>query len=140
MLSLLKIANIALIDELEAEFGPGLNLLTGETGSGKSIIIDSLGALTGERVSSELIKQGAETARIEGIFSVEEGSGLDEALDEIGVAVDDGELIVRRELSLAGRNRIFVNDQTITAGALKTIGPFLVDIHGQGEQATLFEP
>jgi len=104
MLSLLKIANIALIDELEAEFGPGLNLLTGETGSGKSIIIDSLGALTGERVSSELIKQGAETARIEGIFSVEEGSGLDEALDEIGLRLieDDSRAFELRQSLLRG--------------------------------------
>jgi DNA repair protein RecN (Recombination protein N) len=143
MLSLLKISNIALIDELEADFGPGLNLLTGETGSGKSIIIDSLGALTGERVSSELIKQGAETARIEGLFVLEATEELRNIFDEIGIELDEGgepELIVRREISLTGRNRIFINNQLVTAAALKRIGPFLVDIHGQGEQAALFEP
>ena len=70
MLTLLKIKNIALIDSLEVEFGAGLNLLTGETGSGKSIIVDSLGALTGERVSSDLIKEGEQTATIEGLFTL----------------------------------------------------------------------
>jgi DNA repair protein RecN (Recombination protein N) len=142
MLSLLKIENVALIDSLEAEFGPGLNLLTGETGSGKSIIVDSLAALTGERVSSDLIKEGTERARIEGLFTVGASPELAAVLDESGIDVETaegGELIVRREISLAGRNRIFINNQLVTAGVLKRIGPYLVDIHGQGEQAALFD-
>src|SRR5438874_7808991 len=107
MLNLLKIKNIALIDELEIEFGAGLNLLTGETGSGKSIIVDSLGALTGERVFTDLIKQGETSARIEGLFSLPAGAdrGL---LDENGIEVDAGGRIVRRELSLGGKKRVFV--------------------------------
>lgn len=143
MLSLLKISNIALIDSLEAEFSPGLNLLTGETGSGKSIIVDSLGALTGERVSGDLIKEGEDSARIEGLFSVTGNAGLYEIFDESGIEYDAGtetELIVRREISLTGKNRIFVNNQLVTAAFLKKLGPFLVDIHGQGEQASLFDP
>ncbi|MDM7921532.1 MAG: DNA repair protein RecN [Pyrinomonadaceae bacterium] len=143
MLSLLKIKNIALIDSLEVEFGPGLNLLTGETGSGKSIIVDSLGALTGERVSGDLIKEGEDSARIEGLFSVGKARELREIFEESGVEIDDSpdaEVIVRRELSLAGKNRIFVNNQMVTAAFLKKVGPFLVDIHGQGEQASLFDP
>ncbi len=141
MLSLLKIKNIALIDELELEFAKGLNLLTGETGSGKSIIVDSLGALTGERISSELIKEGENSAQIEGLFLVKPTPELHEVFYESGIELEDSEeidLIVRRELSASGRNRIFVNNQLVTQNLLKRIGVFLVDIHGQGEQATLF--
>jgi DNA repair protein RecN (Recombination protein N) len=140
MLSLLKIRNIALIDSLEVEFGPGLNLLTGETGSGKSIIVDSLGAVTGERVSADLIKEGEQSATIEGLFSTCGAVTLRGVLDESGIEFDGEELIVRRELSASGKNRVFVNNQLVTQGLLKRIGAFLVDIHGQGEQATLFEP
>lgn len=143
MLSFLRIQNVALIRSLEAEFGPGLNLLTGETGSGKSIIVDSLGALTGERVSSDLIKEGEETATIEGLFTLSASSELNAILDESGIEVENNdaiELIVRREISLAGKNRIFINNQLVTASLLKRIGPFLVDIHGQSEQTALFDP
>lgn len=143
MLSLLKIKNIALIDELEVEFGPGLNLLTGETGSGKSIIVDSLGALTGERVSSDLIKDGAPSAVIEGVFETDAASEIVTALRDSGIEIEANgtiELLIRRELSAAGKNRIFLNDQLVTAALLKKISPFLVDIHGQGDQASLFDP
>ena len=143
MLSFLRIQNIALIRSLEVEFGPGLNLLTGETGSGKSIIVDSLGALTGERVSSDLIKEGEETATIEGLFTVAPSLELTTIFDESGIEfenIDSVELIVRREIFLAGKNRIFINNQLVTASLLKRIGPFLVDIHGQGEQTALFDP
>lgn len=140
MLSLLKIRNIALIDELGIEFAAGLNLLTGETGSGKSIIVDSLGALTGDRVSSDIVKEGESTARIEGIFQVRPTPELIAIFEESAVELEgDGEVevIVRRELSLTGKNRIIVNDQIVTQAFLKRIGPFLVDIHGQGDQASL---
>ncbi len=141
MLSLLKIKNIALIEELEIEFAAGLNLLTGETGSGKSIIVDSLGALTGERVSSDLIKEGTNRAQIEGLFTVRADGTLHETFYESGIELDDADeidLIVRRELALSGKNRIFINNQLVTQAFLRKIGAFLVDIHGQGEQATLF--
>jgi DNA repair protein RecN (Recombination protein N) len=142
MLTLFKLTNIALIDDLEIEFGPGLNLLTGETGSGKSIIVDSLAALTGERVSSDLIKQDESTARIEGLFSKASTGELRKVLDESGIDTDstrDIELIIRRELSRSGKNRIFINNQLVTASVLKRVGSMLVDIHGQGEQAALFD-
>ncbi len=137
MLSFLKIKNIALIDELNLEFSTGLNLLTGETGSGKSIIVDSLSALTGERISSDLIKSGETEARIEGLFSIKPNKEFSEICEESGVEIDD-EIIVRRELSATGKNRIFVNNQLVTQNFLRKIGTYLVDIHGQGEQATLF--
>lgn len=142
MLSLLKIKNIALIDELTIEFGGGLNLLTGETGSGKSIIVDSLGALTGERVSNDLIKQGEDSAQIVGLFTVDADGALRQLLEDSGIETESGrtvELIVRRELSLSGKNRVFVNDQLVTQGFLRQLGPRLADIHGQGEQAALYD-
>src|SRR5690349_3176221 len=108
MISLLKIRNVALIDSLEVEFGPGLNLLTGETGSGKSIIVDSLGALTGERVGTDLIKEGEDQAQIEGIFEAERKKKLVSVLAESGIdfsASGPVEIVVRREISAAGRNR-----------------------------------
>ena len=120
-----------------------MNLLTGETGSGKSIIVDSLGALTGDRVYSDLIKEGEENAQIEGLFVIDMQNGFREIFDESGIELEnlkEIELIVRRELSLSGRNRIFVNNQLVTQNFLKKIGTFLVDIHGQGEQTTLFSP
>lgn len=160
MLTLLKIRNIALIDELSVEFGDGLNLLTGETGSGKSIIVDSLSALTGDRVSNDLIKQGEESARIEGLFSVVANSELIKLLDVSGIETDallqkparskgtptehepqelTIDLIIRRELSLSGKNRVFVNNQLVTQGFLRLLGPMLADIHGQGDQASLYD-
>lgn len=142
MLSLLKIKHIALIGEVEIEFGAGLNLLTGETGSGKSIIVDSLGALTGDRVSADLIKEGEDAAQIEGLFIVENSKDLARQFEDAGVSVDPGdeaEIIVRRDLSPSGRNRIFVNSQLVTQSFLKSIGSRLVDIHGQGEQASLYD-
>lgn len=143
MLTLLQINNIALIDELRLEFSSGLNLLTGETGSGKSIIVDSLGALTGERLSADIVKEGCSTARIEGLFSVSPNSELYKLLEEAGLDIEDddsSEIIVRRELSTVGKNRIFINNQLVTQSLLKKVGVFLVDIHGQGEQQTLFDP
>lgn len=140
MLSLLQIRNIALIDELAVEFGPGLNMLTGETGSGKSIIVDSLGALTGDRVTADIIKQGSDAASIEGAFNVGDDAALFQLLEESGVETESGdEIIIRRELSAAGRNRIFLNGQLITQALLRRVGTFLVDIHGQGEQADIYD-
>lgn len=142
MLSLLKIKNVALIDSLTVEFGGGLNLLTGETGSGKSIIVDSLAALIGERVSSDLIKEGETTALIEGLFTVAPNDALTATFEESGIEIgsnDAAEIIIRREISLAGKNRIFINDQMATQALLKRIGQHLVDIHGQGEQAALYD-
>jgi DNA repair protein RecN (Recombination protein N) len=142
MLSLLKIKRVALIDEIEVEFGRGLNLLTGETGSGKSIIVDSLGALTGDRISSDLIKEGDSSAQIEGLFLLERSSELERSFDKAGIEIESGEeieIIVRRDLSLAGRNRVFINNQLVTQSFLKQIGSHLVDIHGQGEQAALYD-
>jgi DNA repair protein RecN (Recombination protein N) len=156
MLTLLNISNIALIDKLRVEFARGLNLLTGETGSGKSIIVDALGILIGGRFASDLLKSGAERAFIEGLFSVARNPELEAMLATAGIQSgdlqttdgaldqpsDEGsephEIIIRRELSTSGRNKIFINNQLATQSLLRDLRPFLVDIHGQGDQQTLF--
>lgn len=139
MLQLLSISNIALIDDLRVEFDGALNLLTGETGSGKSIIVDALGVLIGGRFTSELLKSGAERGSIEGLFSLTPNPQLETLLENSGLQNGD-ELIVRRELSATGRNKIFINNQLATQTLLRDLRPFLVDIHGQGDQQTLFDP
>jgi DNA repair protein RecN (Recombination protein N) len=142
MLTLLNISNIALIDELRVELERGLNLLTGETGSGKSIIVDALGVLIGGRFASEMIKSNERSAFIEGLFSIGSNPELDRILQGAGIETqnaNDGELLIRREIS-SGRNRIFINNQLATLSLLREIRPLLVDIHGQGEQQTLFNP
>lgn len=155
MLTLLSISNIALINELRVDFDPGLNLLTGETGSGKSIIVDALGVLIGGRFTSDLLKSGAEKAFIEGLFSVAPSPELATVLAAAGIGISgndsDGavkpapksgsgsfEMIIRRELSASGKNKIFINNQLATQSVLREVRPFLVDIHGQGDQQTLF--
>jgi DNA repair protein RecN (Recombination protein N) len=142
MLTLLNISNIALIDELKVEFEPGLNLLTGETGSGKSIIVDALGVLIGGRFTSDLLKAGRDRGFIEGLFSVAPNKDLRQLLVDAGIESDgsaDTEIIIRRELAINGRNKIFINHQLATQTLLRQLQPFLVDIHGQGDQQTLFD-
>ncbi len=143
MLALLNISNFALIKELRVEFDRGLNLLTGETGSGKSIIVDALGILVGGRFSSEMIKAGETHASVEGLFSVGSHPQLQQALAGAGleVASDGGvELVIRREFTPTGRGKIFINNRLATLALLRELRPFLVDIHGQGDQQTLFDP
>jgi len=142
VLTLLNISNIALIDELRVEFEPGLNLLTGETGSGKSIIVDALGVLIGGRFVTELLKTGTELGFIEGLFTVTQNSELRKILESAGIELDENstsEIIIRRELSTAGRNKIFINNHLATQTLLRELRPYLVDIHGQGDQQTLFD-
>ena len=139
MLQFLNISNIALIDDMQVEFDTGLNLLTGETGSGKSIIVDALGVLIGGRFTSELLKSGTERGSIEGLFSVASNPELEALLENAGLATTS-ELIIRREISATGRNKIFINNQLATHSLLRDLRPYLVDIHGQGDQQTLFNP
>jgi DNA repair protein RecN (Recombination protein N) len=143
MLALLNISNFALISELKVEFDRGLNLLTGETGSGKSIIVDALGVLIGDRFSPELIRAGERQASVEGLFTLGAHTQVEALLEEAGVgarAGGDVELVVRRELSTEGRGRVFVNNRLATLSLLRALRPLLVDIHGQGTQQTLFDP
>jgi DNA repair protein RecN (Recombination protein N) len=140
MLNLLNISNIALIGEMRVGFERGLNLLTGETGSGKSILVDALGVLIGGRFSSEMLKTGESQGFIEGLFTLQPVPELTRLLESAGIEMDRDELIIRRELSMSGRNKIFINNRLATQSCLRDLRPFLVDIHGQGDQQTLFNP
>ncbi|MEP7270894.1 MAG: DNA repair protein RecN [Acidobacteriota bacterium] len=137
MLKLLIINNLALVDHLQIEFGAGLNVLTGETGSGKSIIIDAVELLLGGRASQEAIRSGADRASVEGVFSATGNSPLLELLDEAGIDLNDGEIIIRREIGTTGRGRIFVNGHPSPAALLRSVQPHLLDLHGQGDQQSL---
>lgn len=139
MLRLLRIRNLALIKELEIEFGPGLNLLTGETGSGKSILVDALGLLLGERSSQEMIRSDCDTAVLEGVFEIDRCPQVVAALAESGFEPEDGCLLIRREISLSGRNRVLVNNHLATVSLLKSLGDKLADIHGQQDQRSLLD-
>lgn len=140
MLRYLNITNLALIEQVQIEFKPGLNLLSGETGSGKSIIIDALGLLQGERGSADLIRGGAARAVIEGMFDVEGNDPLLEILREAGMEGLDEGLVIRRELGTgSGRGRIFVNHQLSNQALLRQIQPHIIDLHGQGDQQSLLQ-
>jgi DNA repair protein RecN (Recombination protein N) len=139
MLRLLRIRNLALIRELEIEFGRGLNLLTGETGSGKSILVDALGLLLGARSSQDMIRSECDTAVLEGIFEIDSCKSISDLLGESGFDSEDHALLIRREISLSGRNRVFINNNLATLSLLKLIGEKLADIHGQQEQKSLLD-
>src|ERR1044071_3127830 len=139
MLQFLNISNIALIEDMQVEFESGLNLLTGETGSGKSIIVDALGVLIGGRFTSELLKSGTERGSIEGLFSVASHPDLEVLLENAGLAPTN-ELIIRPELSGRDRNKTFINNHVAAQSLLRDLRPCLVDIHGRGGQQTLFNP
>jgi len=137
MLRLLEISQLALIDRLRVEFQAGLSLLTGETGSGKSIIVDALGLLLGEKGYSEMIRTGSDRSSITGVFELEEAERLAEIFERAGLELSGDELIIRRELVQSGKSRAFVDNQIVPVSFLREIAPYLVDIHGQNEQQTL---
>ncbi|MFZ4627357.1 MAG: DNA repair protein RecN [Blastocatellia bacterium] len=140
MLRYLNIINLALIEQVQIEFKPGLNLLSGETGSGKSIIIDALGLLQGERGTADLIRGGASRAVIEGMFDVEGNEPLLSILRQTGMEGLDEGLVIRRELGTgSGRGRIFVNHQLANQALLRQIQPHIIDLHGQGDQQSLLQ-
>jgi DNA repair protein RecN (Recombination protein N) len=139
MLRLIRIRNLALIRELEIEFGRGLNMLTGETGSGKSILIDALGLLLGARSSSEMIRTDCESAAIEGMFEIDSCASANRILNESGFESEDGSLLIRREIFTSGRSRVFINDHLSSVSMLRNLGEALADIHGQQEQRTLLD-
>src|ERR1700722_13538361 len=138
----MRLENYAGIDNLGVEFGPGLNLLTGETGAGKSILVDALALLLGDKASSDVIRDGTERAMVSALFEAEgaaekplaailEANGLDES--------DDGSFILRREISASGKGRVFVNNQPATVAVLKMLAPHLALIHAQSESILNFD-
>ena len=140
MLIGLKIENIAVIENAELEFDEGLNVMTGETGAGKSIVIDSINAVLGERTSRELIRSGAENAKVFATFA-DIGDETEKLLDEMGIEkMPDKTLVLSRSLNSSGRNVCRINGCPSTVTALKEIGAGLINIHGQHDSQALLSP
>jgi DNA repair protein RecN (Recombination protein N) len=137
MLLELKIKNFIIIEDLGLEFGPGLNIFSGETGAGKSILIDAISGILGEKMTTSQIRGGYEKATLEGIFDIADQPRVREILEESGVDVDEPTLILRRELYSSGRGRCFANASQIPVSKLKAIGEYLIDIHGQNEHQSI---
>ena len=139
MLTRLYIKDFALIEEAVIEFGPGLNVITGETGAGKSILIGALNSILGGPGRAELVRKGASSCAVEGFFELDDPSQVGR-LAELGVLLEDGQLILRREIRAPGRSCAFVNGQGQPIKQLKQIGAILVDLHGQHEHQSLLDP
>ena len=137
MIKLLSITNLAVISHLQVEFGMGLNILSGETGAGKSIILAALGLLLGERASQDMLRTGESRAIVEGVFEIEGNAPLLQLLTESGIESEGADLIIKREIIANGRGKVFVNHQAATLNLLKAIQPHIIDVHGQGEQQSL---
>ncbi|HAT55105.1 MAG TPA: DNA repair protein RecN [Lactobacillus sp.] len=140
MLQELSIKNFAIIEELNIAFDDGMSVLTGETGAGKSIIIDAVGLLAGGRASSEFIRKGAAKASIQGLFTLPSGSVTFTVLDDLGIDHADQQVIIDRELNKNGHNTSRVNGSLVNTTTLKRIGETMVDIHGQNEHQELMQP
>jgi DNA repair protein RecN (Recombination protein N) len=137
----LRIRNLAVVESLTVPFAAGLNVLTGETGAGKSILIEALTLLLGERVQpGEAIREGADSAIVEGVFSLPKKSPVPALLQEHGFPMEDGQLIVRRELVRGGRGRVFLNDGNATLALVERLADALVEVHGQHEFQSLLKP
>jgi DNA repair protein RecN (Recombination protein N) len=140
MLTELRIRNFAIIESLSLPLARGFNVLSGETGAGKSIIVGALGLLLGERASVDLIRTGADRATVEGVFDVADRPEIATVLDERGIDLEESLVVLKREIVAAGRARAWVNGTTVSAGILAEVGRLLVNLHGQHEAQTLLDP
>ncbi|WP_294157134.1 DNA repair protein RecN [uncultured Selenomonas sp.] len=139
MLKSLTVWNFALLEHVEITFGAGLNILTGETGAGKSILIDALGAVLGRRVTADAIRTGCDWLRVEAVFDVSGQDALLAYLAEQAIDCEDATLIITRQVARAGRNNVLVNGCHVTLAVLKALGTYLVDVHGQNENLALLK-
>ncbi len=139
MIAELAVENYAVIERVRVRFHRGLNLLTGETGSGKSIVVDALGLLFGGRASADMIRAGADRARISGIFEVSSSPALARLLEASGIEIEENELLIEREILANGKSRAFVGNRPVTGVFLRDLAPHLGDIHGQHDQQQLFK-
>ena len=140
MLTELRVRNFAIIEQLTLPLARGFNVLTGETGAGKSIIVGALGLLLGERANTDVVRTGADKALVEGTFDISDRPELSSLLDERGIDVEESTVVLKREVAAAGRARAWVNGTPVTAAALSEIGRLLVNVHGQHEAQTLLDP
>ena len=134
------VENYAVVEHVRVRFHAGLNLLTGETGSGKSIVVDALGLVLGGRASADMVRSDSVRARISAIFEAPQQALGRALLEDAGVPVEDGELLIEREVLAGGKSRAFLGNRPVTAALLRQLAPFLGDIHGQHEQQQLFSP
>ena len=139
MLQTLSIKQFAIIDELEIHFSDGLTVLSGETGSGKSIIIDAIGQLIGMRASSDYVRHGEKKAIIEGIFDIDESKDVIHILHNLDIEIDEDFLLVKREIFSTGKSICRLNNQIVTLQDLRKVMQELLDIHGQHETQTLLK-
>lgn len=139
MLTELTIKNFAIIESLTLQLSGGFNVLSGETGAGKSIIVGALGFLLGERGSSDLIRTGQDKATVEGVFDISTNEAIASLADERGIDTDEGTIVLKREISSAGRGRAWANGSPVTATFLGEIGRALVNLHGQHEAQALLD-
>src|SRR5262245_49868825 len=140
MLAWLSIQGLALVDSVELEFAPGLNVLTGETGAGKSLVLGSIGLLLGERADADWHRSGEARGSAEAIFDLSARPDLLQGLEALGVENDEGRIALRREIHRDGKARAFVNARAALVSQLKAIGDLLVDLHGQHEHQLLLSP
>ncbi|MBK0399677.1 DNA repair protein RecN [Limibaculum sp. M0105] len=140
MLKALSIRNIVLIEALDLDFGTGLNVLTGETGAGKSILLDALGFALGRKVRRDLLMAGASDGGVTAEFAVAPDHAVHAMLDELGLAAEEGDIVIRRLASANGPARAFLNDQRVSAEALRRVGELLVEVHGQHDDRGLLDP
>lgn len=140
MLVELAVENLAVVERLRLRLHPGFNALTGETGSGKSLVVGALSLLFGGRASADMIRTGEERALVSGIFEIPGDARLRELLEQAGISAEDGELLLEREITAAGKSRAWAGSRPVAAGFLRDIAPFLGDIHGQHDQQKLFSP
>jgi DNA repair protein RecN (Recombination protein N) len=140
MLLEIRVRNFAVIDAVATSFGPGLNVLTGETGAGKSMLLDAILLIRGARAQSDVIRTDTDTATVEAVFEVAPRGPAAAVLEEAGLGLEQGQVVVRRELARSGRHRAFVNDSPVTVALLERLGDHLVEIHGQHEHQRLLEP
>jgi DNA repair protein RecN (Recombination protein N) len=140
MLAELRVRDLAVIRDARLELGPGLNVLTGETGAGKSMLVDALALLLGERAAGDLVRPGADRAVVEGAFEAADRPDLAAALEGYGLDAVDGPLVVKREVQASGRSRAWVNGSPVTVAVLDALGALLVDLHGQHETQSLLKP
>src|SRR4030081_1964785 len=138
MLLELVVENYAVVERLRVHFHAGLNLLTGETGSGKSIVVDALGLLFGGRASGDMVRSESTRSRISGIFEAPPDPALRTRREAAGVEIEDGELLIEREVLAGGKSRAFVGSRPVTASLLRALAPYLGEIPGQHDQQLLF--
>lgn len=140
MLQHLKVKNLAIVEEASITFGEGLNIITGETGAGKSVLMGALNLVLGERADKSAIRSGADEGKVEVVFSLNDTSSIDAELEERDIPIcEEGQLLIKRTVSIKGAGRTLINDSPVTVQSLRAIAPLLVDIHGPYDQQSLLK-